>query len=304
VKAAQGDFLLLVDKPEGPTSHDVVGMARRALGTRRVGHTGTLDPFASGLLVMCVGRATRLAEYLSGHDKRYVAEAHLGVTTDTLDPEGEIQSTTDDLSGVTEDAIGHALRGLTGGIDQIPPQFSAKKVSGEAMHRKARRGETVSLRPVRVRVHAIQLLSVALPRVRFEIHCSAGTYVRAIARDLGAALGVGAHLTTLRRTMVGSFDVRQAISADRLGDGAAVSGARLEPIEAVGHLPRVDVSRDAASRIGHGQGVPLEQPSPQAAEAPTGEEEELLVAVSCDRDLIAVAAVADGMLRPRKVFAT
>jgi tRNA pseudouridine55 synthase len=303
VKAAAGDFLILVDKPEGPTSHDVVAMARRALNTRRVGHTGTLDRFASGLLVLCVGRATRLAEYLSGQDKRYVAEAHLGVTTDTLDPEGEIQSTTHDLSGVTDVAIREALRELTGDIDQIPPQFSAKKVRGEAMHRKARRGEEVSLPPVRVRVHSLELLSVTLPRVRFEVHCASGTYVRAIARDLGTALGVGAHLTALRRTAVGAFDVRNAVPADRLGDPDAVRHALLEPIDAIAHLPRVDVSPDAASRIGHGQGVPVEQAPTRTVDHQSSGEGPL-VAVSCDQDLIAVASFTDGVLRPRKVFAS
>ena len=178
--------------------------ARRALDTRRVGHTGTLDPFASGLLLLCLGPATRLAEYLLGLDKEYLATARLGVTTDTLDREGDAVETASGWETLSSDEVRAALDELTGSISQTPPAFSAKKVKGEAAHRLARRGEAPELEPVTVTIHELELLDLDLPRVRFRVRCSSGTYVRAIARDVGEALGVGAHLTELRRTGIGT----------------------------------------------------------------------------------------------------
>ena len=158
------DFVLPVDKPEGPTSHDVVAQARKALGIRKVGHTGTLDPFASGLLILCVGRATRLAEYLSGLDKTYEATAKLGITTDTLDRDGKVLEDRVGWRELAEPAVAEALSTFQGEIEQVPPQFSAKKVDGVAMHRRARRGEQVRLEPCVVTVHSIELLAMELQR--------------------------------------------------------------------------------------------------------------------------------------------
>jgi len=162
------DFVVPIDKPEGPTSHDIVGAVRRALGTRRVGHTGTLDPFASGLLLMCIGRATRLAEYLSDLDKSYEAVARLGVTTDTLDLKGEVVCERSGWVDLDIDRVTAAVMGFQGTLDQVPPQFSAKKVDGEAMHRRARRGERVELPPCKVTVHEIVLLSMDSTTVRLS----------------------------------------------------------------------------------------------------------------------------------------
>src|SRR4051794_6711406 len=210
--------VLPVDKPVGPTSHDAVAAVRRALRTREVGHTGTLDPFASGLLLVCVGRATRLAEYLTGLPKTYVATMRLGEVTDTDDLTGEVIHSSDAWRSLSHDAIEDALRAQVGTIQQLPPSYSAKKVGGERMYAAARRGETVERKPVAVTIHAIRVLGIDLPDVEFEVECGAGTYIRAIARDAGAALGVGGHLRALRRTRIGPHAVDRAVPLDALGD--------------------------------------------------------------------------------------
>jgi tRNA pseudouridine55 synthase len=287
------DFVLPVDKPEGPTSHDVVGAVRRTLDRRRVGHTGTLDPFASGLLLVCVGRATRLAEYLSGLDKTYEAVARLGETTDTLDLQGEVVEVRDDWRELDHDHVAAALARFAGPIEQVPPAFSAKKIRGEPAHRRARRGESVFLAPVVVTVYEMELTRLDLPHVAFRVRCSSGTYVRALARDLGRELGVGAHLVALRRTAIGAFGVETAVPLDRLDDRALVAGAAIEPLEALGHLPRL-VADDAEAAL-LAQGRPLE-----------GVDAGLdgLVAVAHDGALLAVGVSGGGVLRPRKVFGT
>lgn len=287
------DFVLPVDKPVGPTSHDIVGVVRKALDRRRVGHTGTLDPFASGLLLVCVGRATRLAEYLSGLDKSYEAVARLGETTDTLDREGEIVETRAGWESLDAERIEAALAPLRGRIEQVPPVYSAKKIRGQAAHRLARRGEVVELAPATVTVHALEITSVELPLVGFRVRCSSGTYVRSLARDLGEALGVGAHLVELRRTSVGAFEVEGAVTPEQLVDPAAVAAAAIEPLEALRHLPRLVADDVEAALLA--QGRPLQ-----------GVDEGLngLVAVAHAGALLAVGESSSGVLRPRKVFGT
>lgn len=285
------DGILPVDKPVGPTSHDVVGRVRRALGTRKVGHTGTLDPFASGLMLVCIGRSTRLSQFLTGMDKSYVATARLGVRTDTLDDRGTVIDESDAWRGLDRATVAAALDDFRGPIDQVPPQYSAKKVEGEAMHRRARRGERVELAPRPVTVHELEIEFFDPPELRFRCRCSSGTYIRAIARDLGDALGVGAHLTDLRRTSVGSFDVVDALSLDDLDDADRVAGAWIDPLDALAHLPRVDVDEAGVRALGYGQRVEV----PEAADAD-------VVAVAAAGALVAVGRVADGTLAPRKVF--
>lgn len=293
MKIADGDFLLPVDKPVGPTSHDIVGMARRAVRTRRVGHTGTLDPFASGLLVLCVGRATRLAEYVSGMEKRYEAVARLGLETDSLDHGGEAVAHYDGWRNLDRRAIEVAMASQVGLIEQVPPQFSAKKVDGEAMHRRARRGEKVSLAPVSVTVYEMDVTHVSLPDVHFSVRCSSGTYIRAIARDLGRMLGCGAHLTELRRTEVGTLQVDSALTTEAFGDAGAVAAARIEPLEGLAHLTKISVDEGVAGRLQKGQRVRIAGP---------GSASEPLVAVTCGVELLAMAELDEGVLRPRKVF--
>jgi tRNA pseudouridine55 synthase len=288
---------LLVDKPEGPTSHDMVARARRALGTRRVGHTGTLDPFASGLLVLLIGRATRLAEYLDDLPKEYRARARLGIRTDTDDREGEVTVENPGWEELDPARVKEALEALTGELDQIPPTFSAKKRGGEPAYRKARRGETVVLDPVRVRVHRVQVEEVSLPWVDFRVVCSTGTYLRALARDAGEALGVGGHLVALRRIRIGPFPVEDAFSGDRLdeegGWQAADSRAWRTPFELLGHLERIRVDEEGAARLASGQGVELTKDD-GVGDGP--------LAVTLGERLVAVGERRGSLLRPRKVF--
>jgi tRNA pseudouridine55 synthase len=287
-----GDFVLPVDKPEGPTSHDVVGAARRALGVKRVGHTGTLDPFASGLLLLCVGKATRLAEYFSGLDKTYEATARLGIVTDTLDPDGSVVAESAGWRGLSAESIESAMDGFRGEITQVPPQYSAKKVDGERAYRRARSGETVELAACAVNVLALEVTSVDLPAIGFRVRCSSGTYVRALARDIGEALGVGAHLTHLRRTAVGAWQVEGAVALDELADRSRVAGAAVAPLAALTHLPTVELSGDAAARMALGQSVPVTTGAVMAGP----------VAVAHEGALLAIGETEDGLLKPRKVF--
>jgi tRNA pseudouridine55 synthase len=285
--------VIRVDKPAGPTSHDIVARARRALGVRRIGHTGTLDPFASGLLLLCVGPATRLAEYLTGLDKTYLATAVMGQSTDTDDLEGEVVRVSEAWRELDVAHISEALSEFVGLIEQVPPAFSAKKVGGERMYRRARRGETVRLDPASVQIHEARVLGVDLPEVRFELSCSSGTYVRAVARDLGERVGTGAHLKALRRTRIGAFTVGDAVSGDELHDAAGMKAAWLEPARALPHLPKVRVGDEEAARIRHGQAVPLE-----SDELPEG----ATLAVLHDDELLCIATSSGGRVRPRKVF--
>jgi tRNA pseudouridine55 synthase len=289
-----GSGLLPVDKPEGPTSHDVVAAVRRALKTRQVGHTGTLDPFASGLLLVCFGSATRLAEYLTPLPKTYVAVMRLGEATDTDDLTGAVISARPLGPELDSARVKAALAAQVGVVQQVPPAYSAKKVAGERMYAVARRGGEVALAPVTVTIHDIRLLRVDLPEVAFEVTCGSGTYIRAIARDVGAALGVGGHLRSLRRTRSGPHDVAGAVPLDRLDDPAAVAAAVLAPAGAVSHLPSVRVDAAGAEDLRHGRPVP----------ATTDVAEAVPVAVlSADGALLAVGERAGDRVRPRKVLA-
>lgn len=249
-----GGAILPVDKPEGPTSHDVVARARKLLRTRRVGHTGTLDPFASGLLLLCVGPATRLSQFLTGQDKEYLATARLGVRTDSGDRDGQVLATTPGWETLDAAAVEAAMSRFRGEIEQVPPALSAKKVAGERAHRRVRRGESVELPAVPVRIHELELLDVSLPEIRFRVRCASGTYIRALARDVGEVLGVGAHLTALRRTAVGRHRVEDAVSGE-LTELPAGSDW-ITPLEALSPMPRVALDRDGADHLLHGRRIP------------------------------------------------
>lgn len=284
-----------VDKTAGPTSHDVVAAARRALGTPRVGHTGTLDPFATGLLLLCVGPATRLVEFLIGLPKDYLARVRLGVRTTTDDTEGEVEATSEQWRALNRADLDAALGAFRGRTLQTPPRFSAKKIGGEAAHYRARRGETVVLAPVEVDVLDLELLDWRPPELDLRVRCSSGTYIRALARDLGEALGTGAHLNGLRRTAVGAFRVEEAIPAAELGDTAAVAQAWIAPATALAHLPWVEVGPGEAALLAQGQAVALSVPLGSSST-------DGLVVVLNERALIAVAEREGDRLRPRKVF--
>ncbi|HEY7280177.1 MAG TPA: tRNA pseudouridine(55) synthase TruB [Actinomycetota bacterium] len=269
--------LVLVDKPGGMTSHDVVNRVRRALGTRKVGHAGTLDPMATGLLVIGVGRATRLLRYLSGLDKDYEGAARLGEETDTLDADGAITRTAPVTA--TRADIDAAFLGLTGDLDQRPPAYSAVKVGGEAMHRAARRGEAVEAPARRVHVASFVVTSFDGRDAGFACTVSSGTYVRVLAADAGAALGCGAHLVALRRTRVGPFGIDEATPLDALR-------APLPVEQAVRHLPALRLEHpDEAAAASNGRPLgPAGIAGPYAVLAPDGR----LVAVYRDEHAKAV----------------
>ena len=202
--------VLLVDKPAGMTSHDVVYRLRRKLSLQRIGHAGTLDPMATGLLVMLIGKATRISQYLISVDKGYEAEATLGVTTNSQDAEGEVMMTRP-VPPLTEDEVRAAMRGFLGDQYQTPPMFSAIKIGGVPLYKKAREGEEVVREPRFIRITAFDLLSFTPPKLTFRLACTKGTYVRTIAYDLGEKLGCGAHLSALRRTVSGQFTLAQCL---------------------------------------------------------------------------------------------
>jgi tRNA pseudouridine55 synthase len=249
--------VLVVDKPAGMTSHDVVQAVRRALGESRVGHTGTLDPAATGVLVVCVGRATRLVRFLQAGAKTYAARMVLGITTDSQDADGEVVATVP-ADHVDEKALCEALSAFQGEIEQVPPMVSAVRVGGERLHHKARRGETVEREPRRVQVHDLVLDAFepgVHPQASFLVTCSAGTYVRTIAHDVGQRLGVGGSLVALRRLANGPFTIEEAHPLDGIVDAGASAAGLLLPVEQALErlLPVVEVADAAeADRLGHG----------------------------------------------------
>ena len=240
-----------MDKPEGPTSHDVVARARRLFGTRAVGHTGTLDPFATGLLILVFGGATRLARWAERHRKTYRADLRLGVTTDSDDRTGAVVSEQNLRVWPTRPEVDAALASLAGTQWQRPPAFSAKRIEGERSHRLARRGGNPQPAPVAVTVFSIELLEYAAPMLSFRAEVSPGTYIRALGRDLGERLGPGAHLTGLRRERIGPWDLTHAAPlADLTG---------LEPLlparALVADLAQVELSPEEVIAVGHGRRV-------------------------------------------------
>jgi tRNA pseudouridine55 synthase len=260
VTPAEG--LLLVDKPAGITSHDVVDRVRRTLATKKVGHAGTLDPMATGLLLIGVGRATRLLRFLGDLAKTYEGTLRLGVETDTLDADGDVVR--ESLVDVTDQQVAEAMRSLVGESLQRPPAYSAVKVGGRKLYEAARAGEHLEAEPRAIRVDAFDLLSFDLPDVAFRVICSGGTYVRVLAADVGAAVSTGAHLTALRRTAIGPYRAEDAVMPDAVRE--------LLPIEeAVGHLPRLDLEADEAEAASHGRPLgPADIEGPYGVFGPDG----------------------------------
>lgn len=250
--AERPEGVAVVDKPSGWTSHDVVARSRRLLGTRRVGHAGTLDPSATGVLVLGVGPATRLLRYLGDLPKEYVGELVLGVETFTLDAEGDVTAT-HDMAAITLAEVRAAAATLTGPILQVPPMVSAVHHEGRRLHELARQGIEVEREARPVIVHRLAVEPTPAAGVyRLDVACSSGTYVRSLAADIGHALGGGAHLRNLRRTAVGGFTVADAVPLDSLGPDAVGPPAR-----AVAHLPGVRVGGEVAAAVGHGKVLTL-----------------------------------------------
>jgi tRNA pseudouridine55 synthase len=272
VTAAAPNGLVVIDKPVGMTSHDVVARIRRLVGTRKVGHAGTLDPMATGVLVVGVGRATRLLGHLALAEKGYTATIRLGASTVTDDAEGEVVDVTD-ASGVTPAALAAEVAGLTGTIRQVPSAVSAVKVDGVRSYARVRSGEQVALKAREVTIGRLEVMRTQWHGrhldVDVEVDCSSGTYIRALARDLGAALGVGGHLTALRRTRVGPFGVDSARTLDQLAEAPTVM-----PLAdaAAAVFPRLDVDAETAARVAHG--APMSRtgvdPGPVAVFGPDG----------------------------------
>ena len=287
--------VLNINKPKGLTSHDVVSRMRRISGQRRVGHAGTLDPMATGVLLLCLGQATRVCEYLMADRKVYRAAVRLGISTDTHDSEGQIVDQAD-CGHITRQQVEGILAEMVGSLEQVPPMYSAIKHQGTPLYRLARRGEIVHRKPRRVVIHALELLDWSPPQLEARIDCSKGTYIRSWARDLGQRLGCGAHVTSLTRLASGRFKLSDALTLEQI-EQAAKQGELAQlllPLDAaLQSFPAVTVGHDLASRIRFGQRV-------QLPDAPQGR---LLRAYATDGGLLALLrSNADGEWQPHKVF--
>jgi tRNA pseudouridine55 synthase len=293
--------ILVVDKPVGMTSHDVVDLVRRGTGIRRVGHTGTLDPRASGVLVILVGPAVRLSEFVSASDKRYQAILRLGGSTDTYDAEGSfMREPSPTPLEVSEEQFDSVLKNYIGEIEQTPPPYSAVKVHGRKAYEMARQGEEVDLAPRKINVYHLEVLEWAPPEVVIDVHCSSGTYVRSLANDVGTSLGTGAYLVGLRRTKSGRFSLRDAVPLRKLQEGFTAgtwSQYLIPAAEALTEWPAVELNPDEVEEVKHGHRVKA------APESQPG----LVRGVSMAGELIAIMDLAqaeDGSLewQPKKVF--
>jgi tRNA pseudouridine55 synthase len=290
------DGVLVIDKPPGPTSAGVVARVRRALSIRKAGHTGTLDPMATGVLPVCVGKGTRIARYLVADDKAYLGELVLGVETDTLDAAGEITGGDPSrAAAVTEAELRASLEARRGEWEQRPPMYSAVRQGGVRLHQLARRGVTVERPPRPIRIDSIELLAFEPPRARIALECSKGTYVRSLVADVGAELGCGAHLAALRRTRAGRFTLAAAVALDELDPGSA-RAALISPAGALAHLPAARVPADRVAAVGNGLRIPWAEISRDSA--PEGE----VRVLGPDSGLLAVARVEGGRLRYDRVL--
>jgi tRNA pseudouridine55 synthase len=291
--------VLVVDKPVSLTSHDVVQAIRNGTGLRRAGHTGTLDPRASGVLVILVGPAVRLSEFVSASDKRYQAIIRLGSTTDTFDADGKVTASESPVN-VTEEQFEAVLKTFIGEIEQTPPPYSAVKVQGRKAYEMAREGEEVELAPRKITVHHLEVLEWAPPEVVIDVHCSSGTYVRSLANDLGKALGCGAYLVGLRRTKSGRFSLRDATPLRKLQDAFHAGNwyqYLIPAAEALAEWPAIELSPDEVEAVRHGHRVKA------AADSQPG----LVRGVSTQGELVALMDLVTGETgesewQPKKVF--
>ena len=285
--------VLVVDKPVGLTSHDVVQIIRRGTGIRRAGHTGTLDPRASGVLVVLLGPAVRLSEHVSASDKRYQATIRLGASTNTYDSEGVVTESRI-IEDLAEEDFEDMLQQYVGEIEQVPPPFSAVKQKGKKAYELAREGKEVELEPRKINVYSLDLLEWAPPEVVIDVFCSSGTYVRSLAHDLGISLGIGAHLVGLRRTKSGRFTLRDAVSFRRLRESFEIgdwSQFLIPAAEALSDWPLIELNADDVDKVRHGHRVAAEDESPDWARAVTEQ-----------GDLVALVENLEGEWQPRKVF--
>ena len=286
------DGLLIVDKPQGMSSHDVVARGRRAVGTRAIGHAGTLDPMATGVLVLCINKATRLSEYLLGEDKAYSGVIRLGQRTNTDDAEGEIlEERPVHSADISDEALAGLVERFSGPIMQVPPQFSAIKRDGQRAYALARKGETVALEARPLTIHQIRLTRLPSEHeLQIDVLCSAGTYIRSLARDIGETLGCGGHLSALRRTKAGAFNLSQALPLERLDEWRV----HLLPMDkAVEQFPAVQLDEHGARAMTLGQVV---------GEVDVAHEG-LCRVYDAQGNFIAIGQVTQRVLKPVKVFA-
>jgi len=287
--------VLVVDKPVGLTSHDVVQIIRRGTGIRRAGHTGTLDPRASGVLVILIGPAVRLSEYVSASDKRYQATIRLGSSTDTYDSEGIITSTAE-VGDISEENFDEILQKFVGEMEQVPPPYSAIKVKGRKAYEMARKGEDVELEPRIINVYSLEILEWAPPEAVIDVYCSSGTYVRSLANDLGKEMGTGAHLVGLRRTKSGRFTLRDAVPLRRLQEAFDAGNwykFLIPAAEALADWPMVELDPDEVELVRHGHRVPAEDDQSGWARG-VSQQGDLVALLEADED--------SGEWQPRKVF--
>ncbi len=279
------DGVLVIDKPAGMTSHDVVDRVRKIFGTKKVGHAGTLDPDATGVLVLGLGRATRILSYAQAGPKAYVARARLGITTSTLDASGEVIE--ERAVEVSEDEIRAAAASFVGDIEQIPPMVSAVRVGGERLYTKARRGEEVERSPRKVTIYELEVRAVDGPELELFVRASGGTYIRSLIADIGERLGCGAHMVSLCRVEAAGFSIDEAVELDRCSSGD------LRPVaDAVKELVRIEIDPESARRVSHGQRLPVQ--GTLAEEQP--------VALVSEGDLIAVYKRRADALVPDRVL--
>jgi tRNA pseudouridine55 synthase len=247
--------VLIVNKPDGWTSHDVVMRIRSVLGIQKVGHAGTLDPHATGVLPMLIGKGTKIAQYLLDWDKEYAAVLQLGKTTDTQDAWGAVLEERS-CQSLSEDDVRSAFIDFQGPIQQVPPMYSAVKIGGQPLYKKARKGQTVERQAKTVVIHELEIQQVAIPEVSFRVTCSKGTYVRTLCHDIGNRLGVGGHLNWLERRRVGPLHIHQAVDIESLTDASQLNGAWRSLDDVLGEFPSVAVNGDDARKVLHGNAIP------------------------------------------------
>ena len=287
-----------MDKPAGISSNDVVQQAKRLFGAQKVGHTGSLDPLATGVLPLCFGEATKFSQYLLGADKKYWAQVRLGITTDTGDADGEVIAQAD-ASSVTPAQAVAALETFVGEIEQIPSMYSALKHQGQPLYKLARKGIEVELAPRQVSIYSAELLQFSEASIELRVHCSKGTYIRSLAEDLGAALGCGGHVSALRRLAAGPYEERQATPLAELceiNDMQEMDALLLPVSSAVDSLPAVRLHEDIAQHLRQGQPV-------QVAHAPTDGWVQIFELADEDRFLGVGEILTDGRVAPRRLVA-
>ena len=286
--------ILVVDKPAGISSNDVVQQAKRLFGAQKVGHTGSLDPLATGVLPLCFGEATKFSQYLLDADKKYWAQVRLGITTETADADGEVIAQAD-TSGITESQVTAALERFVGEIEQIPAMYSALKRQGQPLYKLARQGIEVKRAPRRISIYSAELLQFSEASIELRVHCSKGTYIRSLAEDLGAALGCGAHVSALRRLAAGPYEEGQATTLAELcetNDMQEMDALLLPVSSAVDSWPAVRLHEDTAHYVRQGQPV-------QVAHAPTDGWVQIFELAEEDRFLGVGEILTDGRVAPR-----